>query len=215
MRKVQFLVALVALAVIVAGCQTFTGRQTSQWWEDKATTAKVKTALAAEKVGTTTRVDVDTFDGTVYLTGTVDDPRTKEQLEQMARQAADGKPVFSNLTVGTAARTAAASPRTEPGSGTMVAARTPVVAGLRFDRVEPEAVSGGGQRFAAFDRSGKRVATVYTIDASRLRQAGVTDLDGGERRVDHVSLYPHAGSDGMQYHVVLWHIDRSEARTLQ
>ncbi|HXG17362.1 MAG TPA: BON domain-containing protein [Calidithermus sp.] len=94
------LVALAVVAgVVLAGCQTVTGRSLGQWWEDKATTAKVKTALASKRLGTLTRVDVDTYAGTVYLTGTVRTEEMRRQIEEMAQSAAGGRQVVSRLAV--------------------------------------------------------------------------------------------------------------------
>lgn len=38
---------LVALLILLAGCQATSGRSVGQWWDDVATTSRVKTALAA------------------------------------------------------------------------------------------------------------------------------------------------------------------------
>jgi len=53
------------------------------------------------------------------------------------------------------------------------------------------------------------------IPASEFAGTPAETLDSGERRIDHVSIYPHPGSDGLQYHVVLWHVNRAEASRLR
>jgi hyperosmotically inducible protein len=88
-----------AVGLVLTGCQTVTGRSMGQWWEDKAATAKVKTALASKRLGTLTRIDVDTYAGTVYLTGTVGSEQARREIEEMAQSAAGGRPVVSRLTV--------------------------------------------------------------------------------------------------------------------
>ena len=106
--------AMVAMAVAVAltGCRTITGRTAGTYLDDAATTTKVKTALAALQVGTLARVDVDTLHGRVYLTGAAKTQENKEHIMNVARGAAEGKPVVDQLFV--AGETApAASPRTE------------------------------------------------------------------------------------------------------
>ena len=82
-------VAVILLAAVAfgAGCQSMTGRSTGQYVDDKKITAEVKTKLAADKISNLTRVNVRTVDGTVYLTGIVDDP------EQQARAADIASPV--------------------------------------------------------------------------------------------------------------------------
>jgi osmotically-inducible protein OsmY len=89
----------VAIGLVLSGCQTVTGRGMGQWWEDKATTAKVKTALAGRRLGTLTRIDVDTYGGTVYLTGTVGSEQARREILEMAESAAAGRRVVSHLVV--------------------------------------------------------------------------------------------------------------------
>ncbi len=107
----RVLAAAIVAAAVLAGCQTMTGRTMGQWWDDKAATAKVKTALASKRLTTLTRVDVDAYDGTVYLTGNVPNEQAKQQIEDMARAAAGNRPVVSRLSV-VGEATGAASPRT-------------------------------------------------------------------------------------------------------
>jgi|GEM_PF-478634 len=217
-RVTRSFAIMVALLVTVAGCRSMTGRSAGQWIEDKQIAAKVKTAIATTKVGTLTRVDVDARDGIVYLTGVVQDQQTATDIFTAARSVPEARRVVNNLTVARAAAAPAASPRTTPATGQaqpQVAAAAPPITSLRFSRMEAESAAGGTQRFAAYDAGGKRVATVYVVPASELRQDALTSMDAGEQRIDHVSIYPHPGSDGMQYHVVLWHVDRSEAARMQ
>lgn len=94
-----WVVIAVAIGLVLTGCRTVTGRSMGQWWEDKAATAKVKTALASKRLGTLTRINVDTHGGTVYLTGTVGSEQTRREIEEMAQSAAGGRPVVSHLTV--------------------------------------------------------------------------------------------------------------------
>jgi hypothetical protein len=213
---------LIALLFVVAGCRTMTGRSTGQYVDDTTTTTKVKTALATMKASSVTRVDVDTRQGTVFLTGVVDNETVRQQMIDTARKASDGKPVVANLMLTAQTPPPAASPSTAPSStasGGAVSSSQPQVAavtpqtGLNFSRLEPEVAVNGNQRFGAYDQNGKRVATLYTIQASRLQQ-GVPDLQARDR-IDHISIYPHPGAAGGQYMVVLWHVDQGEAARLQ
>ncbi len=92
---------LVILLVVAAGCRSMTGRSTGQYVDDKKITAEVKTKLAAEKLGTLTRVDVDTNQGTVYLTGTVENPDIKQRATEIAQQVSGVRQVVNNLQVQT------------------------------------------------------------------------------------------------------------------
>lgn len=214
------LAMLLVTLVAVAGCRTMTGRSAGQWIDDKTTTAKVKAALAGTEAATVTRIDVDTFGGTVYLTGAAPNEEMKRRVEQVARDAAQPQPVVSHLSLmPTRPASVAAFPRT---SAAQQVAATPAdttsarLAGLpRFARLEAEAGGPVRDTFAAYDSSGQRVATVYSLPVDDLRRRGVAGLRAGQRTIDHVSIYPQPGSDGRQYHVVLWHVSPDEAARLQ
>lgn len=213
-RRIHAVCVAVAALVVLAGCQTMTGRTAGQYIDDKTTTAKVKTALAGIKAGTVTRVDVDTLNGTVFLTGAVENPTVKSEVLAVARKAADGKPVVDNLTITPAASTTsttgvAASPSTSTSRPASDVGR--LMTDLRLSRLDPE----GPGRWVAFDSSGRRVATVVPVPGRQLEQQGVPAIEASGRPIQHVSIYPHPGSDGMQYHVVLWHVTRDEAMRLQ
>lgn len=99
---------LLGLLVLAAGCQTMTGRTVGQWTEDKAITAKVKSKLAATKIGSVSRVNVDTFDSTVYLTGAVESEQDRARMIDTARRVGGVREVVNNLRV--RGEAAAASP---------------------------------------------------------------------------------------------------------
>jgi osmotically-inducible protein OsmY len=90
----------VALAVfMLVGCAATTGKTVGQTVDDASITAAVKTKLAAEKVSTLTKIDVDTNRGTVYLTGNVDSAAMKQRAADLARQVKGVKEVVNNLRV--------------------------------------------------------------------------------------------------------------------
>jgi hyperosmotically inducible periplasmic protein len=95
-RAVAVLVVLVA---VVAGCQSMTGKSTGTNIDDATITASVKAKLVGEKASNSTRVDVDTNNGTVYLNGTVESAAQKSKAEQLAWQASGVKTVVNNLQV--------------------------------------------------------------------------------------------------------------------
>jgi hyperosmotically inducible protein len=97
-RLMRALVVVGAL-VLVTGCQTVTGKTAGAVVDDTAITASVKTRLVADKPANLTRVDVDTTNGTVYLSGVVDDPAQKARAEQLAWQASGVKSVVNNLQI--------------------------------------------------------------------------------------------------------------------
>jgi hyperosmotically inducible periplasmic protein len=93
------MLVLVMLVAVTAGCSSMTGKSAGQNVDDASITASVKTKLAAEKVATLTKVDVDTNKGTVYLTGNVENATIKERATEIARQVAGVRDVVNNLKV--------------------------------------------------------------------------------------------------------------------
>jgi hyperosmotically inducible protein len=100
MRATRTMLAwVVVMVMLAAGCQTVTGRSGGQWAEDKATTARVKTALGATEISTLTRVDVDTVEGIVYLRGKVESEDVKRRAEEIARTVTGTRRVENGLIV--------------------------------------------------------------------------------------------------------------------
>jgi hyperosmotically inducible protein len=93
------MLVLVMLMAVTAGCTSMTGKSAGQNVDDAKITAEVKTKLAAEKVATLTKVDVDTNSGTVYLTGNVENPTIKARATEIARQVTGVRDVVNNLKV--------------------------------------------------------------------------------------------------------------------
>ena len=84
--------------------------------------------------------------------------------------------------------------------------------GLGTLYVDPKTLPAGP--FLAYDHSGKLVSTVYMIPLKDLDgQKALSDLPAPGGRVDHVSLYFNAGHPGVpdpHYHIVLWHVSKSQ-----
>lgn len=93
------LLALSMMVIVAAGCTAMTGKTAGQNVDDATITASVKTKLAEEKPSTLTKVDVDTNQGTVYLTGNVDNVALKERATMIAKQVAGVREVVNNLKV--------------------------------------------------------------------------------------------------------------------
>lgn len=98
-RVVPSAAVIVAILVLVVGCQTLTGKSAGTNVDDTAVTASVKARLVTDKPANLTRVDVDTNQGTVYLNGTVDSPEQRARAEQLAWQSKGVKAVVNNLQV--------------------------------------------------------------------------------------------------------------------
>ena len=67
--------------------------------DDTAITTKVKGAVLAEPGLKTLKIDVDTKNGVVTLTGTVDNPSLKERATQVAQNVSGVRSVVDNLVV--------------------------------------------------------------------------------------------------------------------
>jgi hyperosmotically inducible protein len=96
--------AVLAVVMLLAACQSTTGRTLGENIDDAGITTTVKAKLAAEKIATLTRIDVDTNQGVVALNGTVQTESMKVRAEQIARQVKGVRDVINNLRVQAAAR---------------------------------------------------------------------------------------------------------------
>jgi osmotically-inducible protein OsmY len=93
------MLAMLVLMAVATGCSSMTGKSAGTNVDDATITAQVKSKLAAEKVATLTKVDVDTNRGTVYLTGNVENAGIKERAAEIARQVAGVRDVVNNLKI--------------------------------------------------------------------------------------------------------------------
>ena len=95
--------AILGAVILLAACQSTTGRTLGENIDDGAITTSVKAKLAAEKISTLTRIDVDTNQGVVALNGTVQTADMRARAEQIARQVKGVRDVINNLRVQAAA----------------------------------------------------------------------------------------------------------------
>jgi len=84
--------------------------------------------------------------------------------------------------------------------------------GLGTLYVDPKTLPAGP--FLAYDHDGKLVSTIYMIPMKDMQdQKKFDDLKSPGGKVDHVSMYFNAGHPGVpdpHYHVVLWHVPKSQ-----
>jgi hyperosmotically inducible protein len=90
---------LLAIFLSTSGCTALTGETAGQYVDDSTITTRVKAKLVAEKATSLTRVDVDTTNQVVSLTGIVESPDQKQRAEQLAMQVSGVKRVQNNLQV--------------------------------------------------------------------------------------------------------------------
>jgi hyperosmotically inducible protein len=95
----QWLATATLMLVMIAGCQTMTGKTAGQNVDDEAITAKVKAVLVQDKATNVTRIDVDTNNGVVSLNGVVDSAQQKARAEDLTRHVSGVRNVNNNLQV--------------------------------------------------------------------------------------------------------------------
>jgi hyperosmotically inducible protein len=95
-------VALI-FAAALAGCASDSNRrgidETGAIASDSWITTKVKSDLAVEKDVSATRIHVDTYEGVVTLSGTVESEAEATRAEQIASEIKGVKSVVNNLQV--------------------------------------------------------------------------------------------------------------------
>lgn len=90
---------MLAGLLLIGGCTSMTGETAGEYVDDSTITASVKAKLVGEKTANLTRIDVDTTNQVVSLTGIVESPDQKARAEQLASQVSGVKSVKNNLQV--------------------------------------------------------------------------------------------------------------------
>ena len=98
LKLASFLMAA-SLSLSLGGCTAMTGESAGQYVDDSTITASVKAKLAADKVGSLTRIDVDTTRQVVSLNGIVATSQDKARAEQLAKQVDGVRAVKNNLQI--------------------------------------------------------------------------------------------------------------------
>ena len=98
MRPLRNLLVVMVLTVFsLAGCQAMTGKTAGRNVDDATLTSSVKTKLAADKLSSLTRVDVDTNNGIVSLNGVVESSEQRARAQDLASQVNGVNKVVNNL----------------------------------------------------------------------------------------------------------------------
>jgi hyperosmotically inducible protein len=83
----------------MTGCQAMTGQTMGETIDDSYITGAVKTQLASDKMVSLTRVEVETNNGIVYLTGQVQTAEQRSHIGSLASQVKGVRQVVNNLQV--------------------------------------------------------------------------------------------------------------------
>lgn len=97
--RIQLILLGVVLAVLTACAPSGTTRGTGEYVDDAAITTPVKTAFATDPTVKATEVQVETYKGTVQLSGFVDSPESAARAAQLAREVSGVKEVRNSMVV--------------------------------------------------------------------------------------------------------------------
>jgi len=98
-RTFKRLTVALALLLFMTGCQALTGQTMGENIDDSYVTSAVKSKLASDKLVSLTRVEVETNNGVVYLTGQVETAEQRSHIGSLASQVKGAKRVVNNLQV--------------------------------------------------------------------------------------------------------------------
>ena len=96
---IRFLVVLMMIAAFMACASTPTTSGTGEYVDDSVITTKVKSAFLAAEDLKSFDISVETFKGTVQLSGFVKSQQQVDKADQIARGVTGVKSVKNNLIV--------------------------------------------------------------------------------------------------------------------
>ena len=96
---IRFLVVLVMIAAFVACASTPKHEGTGEYIDDSVITAKVKTQLASDDFLKSFQIGVESFQGTVQLSGFVNSQQAVDKAGEIVRSVKGVKSLKNNLIV--------------------------------------------------------------------------------------------------------------------
>jgi hyperosmotically inducible protein len=99
LRAFKRLSVTLVILFFMTGCQAMTGQTMGEQIDDSYITGAVKTKLASDKLVSLTRVEIETNNGVVYLTGQVQSAEQRSHVGSVASQVKGVKRVVNNLQV--------------------------------------------------------------------------------------------------------------------
>ena len=97
--RIQLILLGVVLAILTACAPSGTHRGTGEYVDDAAITTQVKTAFATDPTVNATDVQVETYKGTVQLSGFVESPESATRAAQLAKGVPGVKEVRNSMVV--------------------------------------------------------------------------------------------------------------------
>jgi osmotically-inducible protein OsmY len=103
MKNLQYFYKFIAITMfgfVLSACSVMSGRETAgQYVDDTTITARVKSAIIQHPELKARQIHVETFQGTVQLSGFIDSSKEKLKSEELARNIAGVRSVKNNLIV--------------------------------------------------------------------------------------------------------------------
>ncbi|MBZ0155025.1 MAG: BON domain-containing protein [Alphaproteobacteria bacterium] len=90
---------VISLVFILSACASITGRTAGQSIDDARITASINTKLVQEPTLSAFKIDVDSFEGHVTLTGQVPSREAEQRMISLARETQGVKSVTSNVII--------------------------------------------------------------------------------------------------------------------
>lgn len=95
----RFLLLLVVIATVAACASTNTRESTGEYVDDSVITTKIKSMLAADDLLKSFQISVETYQGTVQLSGFVNSQKAVKKADEIAKSVKGTKSVKNNLIV--------------------------------------------------------------------------------------------------------------------
>ncbi len=99
LKGIQTVLGIFLLVVLTVGCQAMSGQTAGAYVDDTTITTGVKAKLANNQVSSLSRVEVETVNGVVHLTGIVKSSEDKAQAARVASSVDGVKRVDNDLTI--------------------------------------------------------------------------------------------------------------------
>jgi len=98
-RAFVFIAAVVFAAQVLSGCMYFTGRTAGHIVDDSTITGTINSKIVGDSELRFLKINVDSTNGNVVLTGFVPNQSSEARLIELARQVQGVKSVKSQLSV--------------------------------------------------------------------------------------------------------------------
>jgi len=95
----RFLVLLILIATFAACASTRTHESASEYVDDSVITNKVKTLLAADNFFKSFQISVETYQGTVQMSGFVNSQKAVDKADEIVKSVKGVKAIKNNLIV--------------------------------------------------------------------------------------------------------------------